>query len=235
MLMKALWIVWIGTCVVIILAEILLIANLVVPKVVEQAFAFLIGIPLEDYFLSFVPELLGIILTVLVINRIIKAREERSWRPAKRVLHDRVLTEILEPFLAASKKIQRDIKDKETSDRFISADGDPSVNLRDEIRKEIVVSQRHEIEALFTSSGQLIGPELSNMLHSFDEQLDDVGTATKDLKERWRKQPPRSQEEVTAGLKPLSECIEEAVRKAEQTKSWLKRDLSRDPPMHRDR
>jgi hypothetical protein len=182
--------------------------------------------------LNLLSEGVGIVITVLVIDRIIKCRDEASWRPAKRVIHDRVATEIIEPLLNSSSRLVQDIVNREYWDRFIS-DETTSVDLRRAAR-DLANDARNEITDLFDSVGLLIGPELSNMLQTLNEQLRNVLDEEREVAERLRDpltgmvlSPSTSRDQVMAAMEPLSVRIREAASTASQTKASLETEGSR--------
>jgi hypothetical protein len=180
-----------------------------------------------DLLLNLVSEGIGIAVTVLLIDRIIKYRGERSWRPAKRVIHRRVLTGIIDPFLDSSSALVQDVANSEYWNRF-GSDIEAAVELRGATRR-VAGDAKNKIRDEFDSSGPLFGSELSNLLQTLDEQLGNVLKEEREVKARLDTQHPRSQAQVLAALEPLAVRIREAAGAARQTKSWVQTDLNRPP------
>jgi hypothetical protein len=181
-----------------------------------------LGAP-KDLFRDFGSEVIGLVVAIFLIDRIIKYREDRSWRPTIKVIHRKVLTEILDPFLYSGSRLVQDI------DRFTS-DIQTTVELRSRVRK-VVIDARNEIQDLFDTSGPRLGSELSNGLQTLDAQLGEVLAEERAAKSRieerhpgheMQMQPLRVRDgQVKVAMEPLSAHIRESVITAQQIKSWL--------------
>jgi hypothetical protein len=138
------------------------------------------SIEVYDLLLNLLSEGIGIAVTVLLIDRIIKHREKRTWRPAESVMHRRVLTQIIDPFLAKGEVIERNIMYKSPDPmivkKFVGIQKltlDQSIDLLWDTQG-LAEPTKRRLRDEFDVSAPLLGSELSNILQLFDEQLGEV-------------------------------------------------------------
>jgi hypothetical protein len=129
-------------------------------------------------------EIIGIAVTVFLIDRIIEAREKRSWRPAKRVIHRRVLIGIIDPFLEKSARIRQDMDNSEYWNRF-GSDIEAAGELRGATRRsadarksyeayQAEISAQNSPGALLERALRETPPDRSGLTGTSDKQVADV-------------------------------------------------------------
>ena len=109
----------------------------------------------QDLFLNLLSEFIGIIVTVFIIDRILKRREERRWLPSKQLLHGKLFQSTYD---IISSIVPFDMNDPSP---FLYSFGEfqvfPSVNIDDDILKlgkmndicaELVNSKKFDITLL---------------------------------------------------------------------------------------
>lgn len=149
----------------------------------------------RDMLQNIIAESLGIIVTVLIIDQLIKQREEKRWKPAKHVLYANLLeligqlfretiaSDLLETpaspwvwdFGSAHAILWIDFKDEWIAINYgitqrLESDGKFDVNLLDKHRLQI----RHVLE----TSISLMEPDLLEKLMRLDEALITLSSAT---------------------------------------------------------
>lgn len=210
-------------------------------------------------------EVIGIVATVFVIDRVLKRREklreEQLWHPTKQLLYDKLLNTIgyllidtLPPDFRTEDrssgtlvvKLAKDVSDpavealltkRLVSDLLASPPGaDESPGEATKISTEIFCKNlqlffsraRRQVKEIFGSAAFLLDPELTNLLHIFDQKL--VYAHDKAAILEIQKGLPllalvcRSNNDAPTFenfLRPLASATLDAVRAAEEVKSWL--------------
>lgn len=141
----------------------------------------------QDLLLNLIAEMIGIIVTVLIIDRMIQRREQKRWLPSKHYVHAR-LFEIIDNFLDSTfpprfTRLTKTVYEygrvtvfaktelDETMPPTLYSDTAEALRLRKHFDIEIVSRAKQGIDAILDRQAFLLDPELLTPLFSLDRGL----------------------------------------------------------------
>lgn len=137
---------------------------------------------LQDIGLNLLAEALGIVVTIALIERIIKSSEEAQWIPHRNLVYAR-LTKYLSEFILYSTPPDLPIRNIEILEKvyiYGEVHAQPTIDSRPSAEEyqtripEIVATYSQKINSVLDLSGFLLEPNLLMKLHEFKEYLDDI-------------------------------------------------------------